>query len=1147
MAINNQKSSDIIGAGLFGEVKKEINFQSDKTAYRVAKKTLNIKKVSDKINNKLNEYIKKTKERIIEISNLVKDNFGNCNITKYYDDPTDIDGKISFKMQLCNYNLSQFLKENYPNKGLDIGEIYDILIQLNKAFHILGCSPINHGNIKLENILVNLEKDNKYTFKLSGLEIIPELINLTKIYRPDYICKYLPPEILKVDSKTTFIVDQRVDAWSLGVIIYYLLFKEFPFKGQTCQAVLTEINKNQRKRTNFVELDSLIDGLLNYKKDERLTWEQYLNHPFFTNNGFWRKYIIIKKIDKGEFSTIYEAKDKKDDKRIAIKIIDFSKIQKLDKGQKILNDIKRELKNRIEFMGKLFRENPNYFVEIYDEFEIENGIAIAMELCKYNLKKHISGIMDPKESDIFLFLVEINKCFKFLRTKSQIIGNLKLENILIKQRNNSDSFNYKLTDIGLCKNLLELEISHSTEKEKMCYVSPELYRNPIYDSICDLWSLGIIAHYFRFKRFPFDIDSNKEIKNQINVPIINIGSCENPNFNSLIKELLEKNPKERLNWNNYFHHPFFVDRKYSDYYNLSDRPIHEGGYYSIYKAKEIKTGINRIIKIIDKNEIRKKYRRENLEDIDEKDFKKLVKHLVKQTEVMKELEDNGQNKNTVQFFQYFNTQDKFAIVMEHCDTDLSHFFAKRKNYTLDEIRDLLDQINNTFRIMAQNSLIHGDLKLENILMKNDHNRYIYKLTDYGINQDFLKLTEKFLEKNGAPKYTAPEVLRGEEPDIKSDLWSLGVIIYTLHFRKEPYEGKNDATVLKNIEKNGQNNLHQITNDPQFDHLLRKLLSQNPKDRLSWDNYFIHPFLAQGDCWKYYTDKEKVGKADYYLIYKVKTNKTNNTGEYKAIKAINLNFIRSKYENCYHGPCTVEKLNEYIKDFINETNNMEICRGPNRDNINTVIFYEYFQTKDEFCIVEELCDTSLMQLVLDGKRFSVQEIYQVLSQLNNTFKIIKDANLSYRGLRLDKILIKKNEKGEYIYKLNGLSYDKKIYKLLGAVGVMQNDKYKAPEILNNELSSENISPEELNLRYQKADIWSLGIIIFILYFGKFPYKGIRAMDILNNIRRNEQDRLNEINDPELKDLLKRMLTEDKDERINWDNYFSHKFFSKEKWN
>ena len=1143
MESNNQKSTDLIGAGLFGEVKRETVSQGDKKLIRVAKKTLNIKKVSNLINKQVEEYIKKTKERITEISNLVKDNYGNCNITKYYVDSSSTDGKFSFKMELCNYNLSQYLKENYPSKGLDIGEIYDILNQLNNAFKTLGFNDVVHGNIKLENILINLDRD-KYTFKLSGLEIIPELINLTINYRPDKICKYLPPEILKENNKASFAIDQKIDSWSLGVIIYYLFFKEFPYNGETFQAVLTEINTNKRKRTNFVELDNLIDGLLNENKDQRLTWEKYLNHPFFTHNGFWKKYIIIKKIGKGEFSVVYEAKNKVNGTSAAIKIIDFSKIQSLDKGQKLLNDINKELKERIKIMGQLFKENPKYFVEIYEEFDIDNGIAFAMELCQCNLKKYINGIPDQKASDIFFFLVEINKSFKFLRSKNISLGNLKLQNILLKEKKNSDNFSYKLTDIGLCQNLLDLEISHSKIKENMVYISPELYKKVIYDNVCDLWSLGIIVHYFRFKHFPFDINSNKEIINQINSSMYVIDKSENPKFNSLIEGLLEKNPKERLNWDKYFHHPFFIDRQYSDYYDLSEKPLSQAGYYSIYEAKERKTGMERIIKIIDKNKIRKKYKRENLKDIDEKDIKKLVKLLAKQTEVMKELEDNGRNKNTVQFFQYFNTQDEFAIVMEKCDTDLSHFLTKRKeNYSLDEIKDLLHQINNTFRIMAQNSFIHGDLKLENILMKNENNKYTYKLTDYGVSQEFLRLTEKFLEKNGSPKYTAPEVLNGEEPDTRSDLWSLGILIYTLHFRNEPYDGNNDAEVLENILKNGQNNLKQISNDPQFDHLIRKLLSQNPRDRLSWEEYFDHPFLVKGDCWKYYIDKQWVGEADYYKIYKVKSKKT---GEDKAIKAIDLRLIRSKIEIKTHKTCTYEELKEYIDDFITETKNMEICRGTNMDNINTVLFYEYFQTEDEFCIVEELCDKSLMQLILDGKKFSVQEIYQILSQLNNTFKIIKEANLSYRGLRLDKILIKKNEKGEYIYKLNGLSYDKKIYNLLGAVGFMRNEKYKAPELLNNLLISKKMTSNELNLKYQKADIWSLGIIIFILYFGEFPYEGNRAREILSNIRKNENVRLNEINDPELKDLLKKMLTEDKDERIDWDSYFSHKFFSREKW-
>ena len=95
-------------------------------------------------------------------------------------------------MELCNCNILEYINENCPKEGsgLDIGQIYDILVQLNKAFHNLEFENINHGNLKLENILVNFDK-NKYTFKLTGFEIIPELINLTKIrYVYIYLLKY---------------------------------------------------------------------------------------------------------------------------------------------------------------------------------------------------------------------------------------------------------------------------------------------------------------------------------------------------------------------------------------------------------------------------------------------------------------------------------------------------------------------------------------------------------------------------------------------------------------------------------------------------------------------------------------------------------------------------------------------------------------------------------------------------------------------------------------------------------------------------------------------------------------------------------------------------------------------------------------------
>ena len=279
---------------------------------------------------------------------------------------------------------------------------------------------------------------------------------------------------------------------------------------------------------------------------------------------------------------------------------------------------------------------------------------------------------------------------------------------------------------------------------------------------------------------------------------------------------------------------------------------------------------------------------------------------------------------------------------------------------------------------------------------------------------------------------------------------------------------------------------------------------------------------------------------------------NNKNEIRAVKVIELKQIKKAIETEKHGPWTEKDLKPYIDDFIKETENMELLKGPNKDNINTVTFYEYFQTENEFCIVQELCNSNLGSLVLTRKdkneRFENEEIYKILSQLNNSFQILKKKNLSHKDLRLEKILYKINEKNnEYTFKLTSLEFNRRVNELLGGGDVRQNEKYKAPEILNNEIPTENISAKELNLLYQKSDLWSLGIIIFTLYFLDFPYEGNTPKEIYSNIRKNEKSRLNEINDNDLKDLLKKLLVEDREERIDWDGYFKHKFFSAEKWN
>ena len=144
-------------------------------------------------------------------------------------------------MELCDNNLSTYFYRKKGKIGLDIGVIYDILVQLNNNFQIMSNYNIIHGNIKLENILVKGD-----IIKLSGFEIIPELIKYTRDYRPEKVCNYLPPELLRETGD--FEIEQGTDLWSLGVIIYYLFFGEFPFDGNSCQEVLSKIKQMKRRK-----------------------------------------------------------------------------------------------------------------------------------------------------------------------------------------------------------------------------------------------------------------------------------------------------------------------------------------------------------------------------------------------------------------------------------------------------------------------------------------------------------------------------------------------------------------------------------------------------------------------------------------------------------------------------------------------------------------------------------------------------------------------------------------------------------------------------------------------------------------------------------------------------------------------------------
>ena len=142
------------------------------------------------------------------------------------------------------------------------------------------------------------------------------------------------------------------------------------------------------------------------------------------------------------------------------------------------------------------------------------------------------------------------------------------------------------------------------------------------------------------------------------------------------------------------------------------------------------------------------------------------------------------------------------------------------------------------------NIIHRDLKPSNILLsinKHQINKISFKISDFGLSKLLDESKMNNMSINGTPITMAPEVLKGQNDLIcsKSDIWSLGIIIYYMLFKEYPYNGQNEYQIIQNIESNKK--LKQI-NNKELDDLIKKMLVINIDKRITWEKYFEHSFF-----------------------------------------------------------------------------------------------------------------------------------------------------------------------------------------------------------------------------------------------------------------------------------------------------------------
>ena len=271
--------------------------------------------------------------------------------------------------------------------------------------------------------------------------------------------------------------------------------------------------------------------------------------------------------------------------------------------------------------------------------------------------------------------------------------------------------------------------------------------------------------------------------------------------------------------------------------------IKDNIFTSVYKAKLLNeyNGEKYVaVKKIYKDRIKKDLKLQKCKEITEEDFKSEIIKFNKEIDNMKKC----YCENSVEIFDYYDTEKEFIIIMELCDDTLFDLLCKTENgFNAKEIRQILLQLNNVFKKMQKLKISHRDIKLNNILIKylnKEKTKFKILLSDYGVSNQLNSLTH-FATHAGTQLIMAPEILNDEKYNNKCDLWSLGVNIYQLYTKEYPYHAPVEKGILNQIKQKGKKVLN-IIKEENLKDLLSQLLEKNPKKRISWEDYFNHPFF-----------------------------------------------------------------------------------------------------------------------------------------------------------------------------------------------------------------------------------------------------------------------------------------------------------------